>query len=112
MFPKFVSRSRNRLRTSKKGSDLKDKPLRQKPNSPLPGGRENKGKSRVAEAALDDVFIDDITFPAVDGYALGATLFLPRGAKRHAVLINRRPAQNLQGVRRLSGEARLRGPDL
>ena len=42
----------------------------------------------MAEAALDDVFIDDITFPALDGYVLGATLFLPRGAKRHAVLIN------------------------
>ena len=42
----------------------------------------------MAEAALDDVFIDDITFPAVDRYSLGATLFLPRGAKRHAVLIN------------------------
>jgi len=42
----------------------------------------------LAEAALDDVFIDDITFPAADGYQLGATLFLPRGAKRHAVLIN------------------------
>jgi predicted alpha/beta hydrolase len=42
----------------------------------------------VREAELDDVFIDDITFPAVDGYALGATLFLPRGAKQHAVLIN------------------------
>jgi predicted alpha/beta hydrolase len=42
----------------------------------------------VVEAALDDVFIDDITFPAVDRYLLGATLFLPRGAKRHAVLIN------------------------
>ncbi|MDO9058652.1 MAG: alpha/beta fold hydrolase [Bradyrhizobium sp.] len=42
----------------------------------------------MAEAALDDVFIDDITFPATDGYQLGATLFLPRGAKRHAVLIN------------------------
>jgi predicted alpha/beta hydrolase len=42
----------------------------------------------VTKAALDDVFIDDITFPAVDGYVLGATLFLPRGAKRHAVLIN------------------------
>jgi predicted alpha/beta hydrolase len=40
------------------------------------------------EAALDDVFTDDITFPAVDGYLLAATLFLPRGAKRHAVLIN------------------------
>ena len=37
---------------------------------------------------MDDVFIDDITFPAADGYLLGATLYLPRGAKRHAVLIN------------------------
>jgi predicted alpha/beta hydrolase len=42
----------------------------------------------VTEAEIDDVFIDDITFPAEDGYALGATLFLPRGAKQHAVLIN------------------------
>jgi predicted alpha/beta hydrolase len=42
----------------------------------------------VAESGLDDVFIDDITFPAADGYSLGATLFLPRGAKRNAVLIN------------------------
>ena len=42
----------------------------------------------MAEAALDDVFIDDISFPAPDRYLLGATLFLPRRAKRHAVLIN------------------------
>ncbi len=42
----------------------------------------------MAEAALDDVFIDDIILPATDGYQLGATLFLPRGTKRHAVLIN------------------------
>lgn len=42
----------------------------------------------VAEAVLDDVFADDITFPAKDGYSLGGTLFLPRGAKRYAVLIN------------------------
>jgi predicted alpha/beta hydrolase len=40
------------------------------------------------DAARDDVFIDDITFPATDGYALTGTLFLPRGAKRQAVLIN------------------------
>src|SRR3954466_6080604 len=46
------------------------------------------GENAVAEAALDDVFIDDITVPATDGYLLGATLYLPRGAKRHAVLIN------------------------
>ena len=68
----------------------------------------------MAEAALDDVFIDDITFPARDGYLLGATLFLPRGAKRHAVLINSATAtpQKSKGVCRLSGAARLRGPDL
>ena len=39
-------------------------------------------------AARDDVFIDEITFPATDGYPLAGTLFLPRGTKRHAVLIN------------------------
>jgi predicted alpha/beta hydrolase len=42
----------------------------------------------VSQAALDDVFADDITVPAADGYPLGATLFLPRGVKSHAVLIN------------------------
>jgi pimeloyl-ACP methyl ester carboxylesterase len=42
----------------------------------------------VAETALDDVFIDDISFPATDGYPLGASLYLPRGARRHAVLIS------------------------
>jgi len=42
----------------------------------------------VAGAALDDVFSDDISFPAADGYALGASLYLPRGAKRNAVVIN------------------------
>jgi predicted alpha/beta hydrolase len=50
--------------------------------------RERTGEIAVAEAALDDVFIDDISFPAADRYLLGATLFLPRRAKRHAVLIN------------------------
>ena len=35
--------------------------------------------ARPMDAARDDVFIDDITFPAVDGYELGGTLFLPRG---------------------------------
>jgi predicted alpha/beta hydrolase len=62
--------------------------LRQKPNSHLLEERGSTGEIAVPEAALDDVFIDDITFPAADGYLLGATLFLPRGAKRHAVLIN------------------------
>lgn len=42
----------------------------------------------MSGAQLDDVFSDDISIPAADGYLLAATLFLPRGAKRHAVLIN------------------------
>jgi predicted alpha/beta hydrolase len=67
---------------------LQDNPLRQKPNSHLLKYRKTKEETAVAEAALDDVFIDDITFPATDRYLLGATLFLPRGTKRHAVLIN------------------------
>jgi predicted alpha/beta hydrolase len=46
------------------------------------------GEKAVARAALDDVFIDDIALPATDGYLLGATLFLPRGTRRRAVLIN------------------------
>jgi hypothetical protein len=36
--------------------------LRQKPNSHLLGGREGTGEIAVAEAGLDDVFIDDIIF--------------------------------------------------
>src|SRR6516225_5524008 len=51
--------------------------------------RESTGEFAMAEAAPDDVFSDDITFPAADGYLLGATLFLPRvGTRHHAVLIN------------------------
>jgi predicted alpha/beta hydrolase len=42
----------------------------------------------VAEASPDDVFVDDIMVPASDGYMLAATLFLPRGAKHDAILIN------------------------
>jgi len=45
--------------------------------------------SAVASDVTDDVFSDDITIPATDGFALGATLYLPRDAKkRHAILIN------------------------
>ena len=42
----------------------------------------------MTDAAQDDAFSDDILIPAADGYSLGATLFLPRGPKRYAVLIN------------------------
>lgn len=42
----------------------------------------------VIQPGDDGVFSDDITVPATDGYPLAATLYLPRGAKRRAVLIN------------------------
>jgi len=42
----------------------------------------------VTGSGLDDVTIEDITLPATDGYPLGATLFLPRGVTRNAVLIS------------------------
>jgi hypothetical protein len=65
------------------------KPLREKPNSHLLGtARKLAGYLLPMDAALDDVFVDEISFPATDGYALSGTLFLPRGTKRHAVLIN------------------------
>jgi len=63
----------------------------------------------VGEPALDDVFIDDITFPAADGYLLGATLFLPRGAKRHAVLINSATAVPRKIYRGFAGYLARRG---
>jgi predicted alpha/beta hydrolase len=89
---------------------LQDKPLRQKPNSHLLRKlAKARGKSRVAEAALDDVFIDDITFPAADGYLLGATLFLPRGAKRNAVLINSATAAPRKIYRGFAGYLARRG---
>jgi predicted alpha/beta hydrolase len=63
----------------------------------------------VAEPGLDDVFIDDITLPAADGYPLGATLFLPRGAKRHAVLINSATAVHRKVYRGFAGYLAKRG---
>src|SRR5215813_7001661 len=47
-----------------------------------------RGGIALTEAGLDDVFTDDITVPAADGYKLGATLFLPRGTRHHAALIS------------------------
>jgi predicted alpha/beta hydrolase len=63
----------------------------------------------VSETALDDVFIDDITFPAADRYLLAATLFLPRGAKRHAVLINSATAVPRKIYRGFAGYLARRG---
>jgi predicted alpha/beta hydrolase len=83
--------------------------LRQKPNSHLLSQSRREGEIAVAEAALDDVFIDDITLPATDGYLLGATLFLPRGAKRHAVLINSAAAVPRKVYRGFAGYLARRG---
>ena len=63
----------------------------------------------MAEAGLDDVFMDDITIPAEDGYALGASLFLPRGAKQHAVLINSATAVPRKIYRKFAGYLAHRG---
>jgi predicted alpha/beta hydrolase len=73
------------------------------------GNATVRGEIAVTEAALDDVFIDDITFPAVDGYLLGASLFLPRGAKRHAVLINSATAVPRKIYRGFAGYLARRG---
>jgi len=63
----------------------------------------------VTEADLDDVFVDDITFPAADGYPLGASLFLPRGAKQHAVLISSATAVPRKIYRKFAGYLARRG---
>jgi predicted alpha/beta hydrolase len=83
--------------------------LQKKPNSHLLERRDITGVIAVAGAGLDDVFIDDITFPATDGYVLGATLFLPRGAKRHAVLINSAAAVPRRIYRGFAGYLARRG---
>jgi predicted alpha/beta hydrolase len=63
----------------------------------------------VTEPGLDDVFSDDITVPAADGYPLAATLFLPRGAKRHAVLVNSATAVPRRLYRSFAGYLARRG---
>jgi predicted alpha/beta hydrolase len=67
------------------------------------------GESAVTDTAPDDVFADDITIPASDGYPLGATLFLPRGAKRHAVLISSATAVQRKLYRGFAGYLARRG---
>ena len=63
----------------------------------------------MTEAALDDVFTDDIIIPAADGYSIAATLFLPRTAKRRAVLINSATAVPRKIYRGLAGYLAHRG---
>ena len=84
--------------------------MRQKPNSLLLTAVRKPGRSkRWPTPGLDDVFIDDITVPATDGYPLAATLFLPRGAKRHAVLINSATAVPRKFYRGFAGYLAKRG---
>jgi predicted alpha/beta hydrolase len=63
----------------------------------------------VSDAALDDVFSDDITLPAKDGYPLGATLFLPRSIKQRAVLISSATATPRKIYRGFAGYLARRG---
>lgn len=63
----------------------------------------------MTDAALDDVFTDNITIPAMDGYKLGATLFLPRGTKRRAVLISSATAVPRKIYRGFAGYLARRG---
>jgi predicted alpha/beta hydrolase len=83
--------------------------LRQKLNSHLLEKSAKPGDMTVRDAALDDVFSDDITVPAKDGYPLGATLFLPRGAKHHAVLISSATATPRKIYRGFAGYLARRG---
>jgi predicted alpha/beta hydrolase len=83
--------------------------LRQKLNSHLLEAKEKHGGIAVSEAALDDIFADDITVPSADGYPLAATLFLPRGVKRHAVLINSATAVRRKIYRGFAGYLAHRG---
>jgi predicted alpha/beta hydrolase len=71
--------------------------------------RKSWQENTVAEPGEDDVFSDDITVPATDGYPLAATLFLPRGAKRHAVLINSATAVPRKLYRGFAGYLAKRG---
>jgi predicted alpha/beta hydrolase len=62
--------------------------LKPSQKTPYEAVKEAAKESLVSTATLDDVFSDDITIPAMDGYPLAATLFLPRGAKLNAVVIS------------------------
>src|SRR5258708_31447504 len=114
LFPKFVSEVPQRFTNFGNGALAGIQPPE---TSPCGKSRiricwssaKGPGEIAVAEAALDDGFIDDITFPASDRYLLGATLFLPRGTKRHAVLINSATAVPRKIYRGFAGYLARRG---
>lgn len=57
----------------------------------------------------DEPFIDDITVSATDGFQLAATLFLPRGTRRSAVLISSATAVPRKIYRGFAGYLASRG---
>jgi len=63
----------------------------------------------VIDAARDEAFSDEIIVPAADGYPLAATLFLPRGPRRTAVLINTAAATPRKIYRGFAGYLASRG---
>lgn len=67
---------------------MRAKPLQAQSNSHLLHLLRGNERMRRPDAAPDDAFSDNITIEATDGFLLGATLYLPRGPKTHAVLIN------------------------
>jgi predicted alpha/beta hydrolase len=68
-----------------------------------------RGGIPLTETGLDDVFVDDITVPAADGFKLGATLFLPRGTRRRAALISSATAVPRKIYRGFAGYLARRG---
>ena len=87
-----------------------DKPLRQKPNSHLLCRPRNLRWSKRWPTPGWTTFSSTTSrLPATDGYPLAATLFLPRGAKRHAVLINSATAVPRKIYRGFAGYLAQRG---
>lgn len=63
----------------------------------------------MTDAVSDDVFADDIRIPADDGFSLAASLFMPRGPRRNAVLISSATAVPRRIYRGLAGYLAARG---
>jgi predicted alpha/beta hydrolase len=63
----------------------------------------------MAYATPDNVYIDDIILPAVDGFPLAGTLFLARGRKTHSVLINSAAGVSRQAYRDFAAYLASRG---
>ncbi len=68
------------------------------------------GQATGSEGLTDDVFVDDVTLLAADGYRLAATLLIPRSSRRRAaILINPAIASPRQFYRRFASYLAARG---